>query len=120
MREIKRKHTGRVQTALTDIQEALELLLQKRDERRDGFYKLMQSAMQTRLGDDAEEVGKTLAKRGINRQLIESALKIAREQGRFTIFALVDALTRLSQNVKFAGDRLAIDQKVSRLLELAL
>ena len=39
--------------------------------------------------------------------------------GRFTIFALVDALTRLAQQVEYAGDRTAIDVQAAGLLALA-
>ncbi len=49
----------------------------------------------------------------------KQALEIARQRGRFTIFSLVDALTRLSGDVKYAGDRLDFDQKASALLALA-
>lgn len=46
-------------------------------------------------------------------------MKIARQQGRFSIFALVDALTRVSQECVNAGDRLDLDQKAAQLLALA-
>ncbi len=38
----------------------VEQLVAKRDERRDGFAKVMLKAMHERLGSDAEEVGKIL------------------------------------------------------------
>ncbi|ADB14986.1 hypothetical protein Psta_0295 [Pirellula staleyi DSM 6068] len=57
---------------------------------------------------------------GIPRELAKKALEIASQQGRFTIFSLVDALTRLSQTVVYAGDRTELDQKIGRLLSLAL
>ena len=38
---------------------------------------------------------------------------------RFTIFSVVDALTRLSGELEFAGDRMAADTKASALLALA-
>jgi hypothetical protein len=75
--------------------------------------------METRLGDDAEEVAEVLAKVGVGQVLRKQALELAREQGRFTIFALVDALTRLSGEFKNAGDRTAADQKAGKLLQLA-
>ena len=46
--------------------------------------------------------------------------EIAQQQGRFTIFALVDALTRISGQVQFAGDRTEVDQKAGSLLALAV
>nr|WP_236262039.1 hypothetical protein [Pirellula staleyi] len=61
-----------------------------------------------------------LSGEGIPRELAKKALEIASQQGRFTIFSLVDALTRLSQTVVYAGDRTELDQKIGRLLSLAL
>ena len=51
--------------------------------------------------------------------LARNAIEIARQQGRFTIFSLVDALTRLTQKTKFVGDRTEADAKVAALLALA-
>jgi hypothetical protein len=55
----------------------------------------------------------------VGQVLRKQALELAREQGRFTIFALVDALTRVSGEFKNAGDRTEADQKAGRLLQLA-
>ena len=46
-------------------------------------------------------------------------MEIARQQGGFTIFALVDALTKLSQKVNYAGDRTELDSRIGQLLALA-
>jgi hypothetical protein len=43
---------------------------------------------------------------------------MARQQGGFTIFSIVDALTRLSQRVSCAGDRAELDAKIGALLAL--
>ena len=118
--DFTRKHTANVREALGEIRKAIEMLVQKRDERKDGFAKVIQKAMATKLGEDAEEVQKVLAREGVPRNLAKKALEIAREQGRLTIFAIVDALTRLCREMENAGDRTAADQKVSRLLELAV
>lgn len=75
--------------------------------------------MNERLGCDAEDVVKQLTQHGIPRTLVKDAMEIAREQGGFTIFAIVDALTRLSQNVRLAGDRAELDAKIGTLLMLA-
>ena len=61
-----------------------------------------------------------LAKNGITKSLAAKALEIAEKQGGFTIFALVDALTRLGGQVENAGDRLESDQKAASLLALAV
>ncbi|MHB0960889.1 MAG: DUF932 domain-containing protein [Pirellulaceae bacterium] len=118
--DFSRKLTANVREALGVIRKAIEMLVQKRDEHKDGFAKAIQNAMVTKLGEDAEEVQKVLAREGIPRNLAKKALEAAQEQGRFTIFAVVDALTRLCREMENAGDRTAADEKVSSLLELAV
>ncbi len=41
------------------------------------------------------------------------------DSGAFTIFAVVDALTRISGKLANAGERSEVDQKASALLSLA-
>jgi hypothetical protein len=118
--EFSRKHTANVRDGLLEIRRHIEALIAKRDARRDKFAEVLQKAMQTRLGSDSEEVGKELTKHGIPQHYIKDALEIARAQGGFTIFALVDALTRLTQRVTFVADRAEADFKVAQLLSLAL
>lgn len=117
--ELTRKHTAGVGSVLTDIRRTIDSLVRRRDERRDGFVKVMTKAMKETLGDDADGVLKELAKNGIPRQLAKDALEIATQQGRFTIFSLVDALTRLASRMVNAGDRLEIDAKAAQLLAIA-
>ena len=114
-----RKHTAKVGNGLTEIRRIIELLVEKRDQRRDGFVRVLTRAMSQTLGADAESVTKELLKNGIPRHLAQDAIAIARQQGRFTIFSLVDALTRLTQRSKFIGDRTEADAKVAALLALA-
>ena len=68
---------------------------------------------------EPEEVMKVLIQRGIGRTWAKQALQIAEQQGRFTIFAMVDALTRMAGEVTFAGERAELDQKAAGLLTLA-
>lgn len=117
--EFTRKHTANVHESLREIRRIIEALVEKRDERRDGFAKVIQRAMETKLGDDAEEVMKVLNKNGITRSAAKQALELAERQGRFTIFALVDALTRIARETNNAGDRTDADEKASKLLSLA-
>jgi hypothetical protein len=117
--EFTRKHTANVHESLREIRRIVEGLVEKRDERRDGFANVIQKAMETKLGDDAEEVMKVLNKNGITRSAAKQALEIAERQGRFTIFALVDALTRIARETDNAGDRTDADEKASQLLSLA-
>ena len=114
-----RKHTAKVQDSVKEIRQAIESLVAKRDERRDGFVSVIRRAMETRLGDEAEEVAQVLAREGISRTAAARALEIAQQQGKFTIFALVDALTKQARELKFAGERTDADWKAGRLLSLA-
>ena len=118
--EFTRKHTASIHESLAEMRRIVEQLVAKRDQRRDGFAKVMLKAMHERLGNDAEEVMKVLLQHGINRGWAKQALEIAQEQGRFTIFAMVDALTRMAGELKFAGERAEIDQKAAGLLTLAV
>jgi hypothetical protein len=118
--EFSRKHTANVYEALSEIRRAIEALVYKRDERRDGFLKVVKTAMETKLGDDAEEVQLILSQHGVTRGLAKEAIAIAQEKGRFTIFAMVDALTRIAGRMVNAGERLGVDQKAAQLLALAV
>jgi hypothetical protein len=117
--EFTRKHTANVRDGLGEIRRIVEALVAKRDARRDGFVSVLKKAMQMRLGDDADEVAETLLQNGIPRGLAKQALEIAQQQGAFTIFSLVDALTRLTQAVTYVGDRTEHDAKIGNLLALA-
>jgi len=118
--DFSRKHTANVRDGLNEIRSILERLVARRDERRDSFAAVMKKAMSERLGDDAEEVTKVLSAEKIPRGLIKDAMEIARTQGGFTIFALVDALTKLSQKVNYAGDRTELESRIGQLLALAV
>ena len=115
-----RKHTTNVHDALTEIRCAIQSLIQKRDQRRDAFVKAVKQAMVTTLGSDAEEVQKALSQNGIPRALIKEAMEIAQEKGRFSVFAIVDAITRIAGKIVNAGERIAVDQKAAGLLALAV
>ena len=117
--EFTRKHTANVRDSLSEIRRIIEALVKKRDERRDGFVKVIAKAMETKLGDNAEEVAKFLARSGIARTLAKKAVEIAEQRGSYSIFSLVDALTRIDGTLAYAGDRTAADQKASSLLALA-
>ena len=117
--EFSRKHTASIYDSLAEMRQIVEQLVAKRDERRDGFMRVIRKAMETKLGSDADEVMKVLTQNGITRTLAKKALEVAQEQGRFTIFALVDALTRLSGESEFAGERTESDRQAAKLLELA-
>lgn len=114
-----RKHTASVGEALDEIRRLIEALVRRRDQRRDGFAKVIAEAMKTKLGSDAEEVEKILGEKGIVRSLAKKAIEIAQAGGGFSIFSVVDALTRLAGQLPYAGQRVELDQKAARLLSLA-
>jgi hypothetical protein len=118
--EFSRKHTANVSDALLEIRRTLEGLVTKRDQRKDGFVRVIENAMREKLGADAEEALKLLGQNGIQRKLAQQALEIAKQQGRLTIFSIVDALTRLAGQQANAGDRLQVDQQAASLLQLAI
>ena len=118
--EFTRKHTANVHDSLGDIRRIIEGLVAKRDERKDGFARVIAKAMREKLGADADETFKALLKHGIPRGAAKQALEIAAKQGRFTIFSLVDALTRLAGELTYAGDRTEAGAKASALLALAV
>lgn len=118
--DFSRKHTANVRDGLLEIRRHIEALVKKRNARRDTFAGALEKAMHTRLGSDADEVMKALTKQAIPQNFIKEAMAIAETQGGFTIFALVDALTRLTQRVTYAADRTEIDAKVAGLLSLAV
>jgi len=115
---IKRKHTTNVHESLNDIRTLVESLVRTRDQRRDGFVATIKKAMEAKLGTTSEEALEILNQRGFAKTLAKQAIDIARQQGRLTVFAVVDALTRLSPNLKTAGERAEADEKAGRLLAL--
>lgn len=117
--EFTRKHTANVHECFGQIREIIGRLVEKRDQRRDGFVNAIRKAMETTLGRSAEDVLKVLAKQGIPRAAAKEAVEIAAQRGRFTIFCVVDALTRLAGRIKHAGDRTEADERASALLALA-
>ncbi len=118
--ELKRRHIGNVQEALDDVRMAIAQLVQKRDARRDAFASGIQLAMATTFGEDAEEVHKLLAKHGVPSRLAEQVVQLVGPHTPYTLFGVVDALTRIAGRYENAGDRLVVDQKAASLLSLAV
>jgi len=118
--EFSRKHTANVHESFAEIRRIIERLVTRRDERRDGFADLIAKAMAMPLPETSDEVLKLLSGRGIARSLAKEALKLAQEQGRFTLFSVVDALTRLNGRMKHAGERTDADVKAASLLAMAV
>lgn len=118
--EFSRKHTANVQNALSEIRTVIESLINRRDDRRDSFASVIKKAMTQRLGNDRDEVFKTLVGEKLPSTLVRDAIEIATQTGGFTVFSIVDALTKLSQRENFAGNRAAMDAKIGSLLALAV
>ncbi len=118
--EFTRKHTANVKDGLNEIRSIIDRLVTQRDARRDGFVRVMREAITKRLGDTADDVLKVLTGGKIPSRLAKDAVKIASQQGAFTIYAVVDALTRLTQRTRYAGDRTEIDSRIGALLKLAV
>lgn len=116
VREFSRKHTANVHEAVREIRNIIERLVERRDAHRDQFATVIRKAMSTSLGCEDEDALKLLSKHGITRNLARRSLEVARERGGLTVFAVVDALTRLAQERKNAGDRVEIDAKAARIL----
>ncbi len=114
--DFSRKHTANVRDALREIRVLINRLVERRDERRDRFAEVIKKAMGTTLGTEDEDVLKSLAKHGVGKALAKEALEVARRNGRFTIFALVDAITRIGARTINAGDRTEIDAVAGPLL----
>lgn len=117
--EFSRKHTANVRDGLDEMRFLVADLVKKRDQRRDGFVKVVRKAMRETLGEDVEQALAKVLEAGIPARLAEEAIESAQRQGRLTIFAVVDALTRMSQRVFYAGDRTELDAKAASLLALA-
>lgn len=117
--EFTRKHTANVDSGLAEIRRLIVALIERRDERRDAFARIAEAAMRMTLGDDRAESLKTLVKQGFSRELSARAIQLAGSD-RLTVFSAVDALTRLSQDLSYAGDRTDLDQRASSLLALAV
>lgn len=116
-----RKHTSNVFQALDDMRLMIRQLVQIRDARKDAFVKSVRTAMTTRIGTDAEEASKALAGTGIRMGFVKQAIEsIVAEGSSFTVFSAVDALTRITGNMAYAGDRVEQDQKIGKLLSMAL
>lgn len=119
--EWTRKHTGNISESLGEIRRIVAQLVEKRDARKDGFAKLIEKAMAERVAQDGDEASKLLFKHGIPRHLVKDAVaKVAERGERFTLWSLVDALTSLTGQVRYAGDRMELDVKVAQLLALAV
>ena len=75
--------------------------------------------LQDALGADAEQVTEALRKQGIGPRLAQQAIELVPPWQTYSVFSIVDALTRIAGRYENAGDRLLLDQKAASLLSLA-
>jgi hypothetical protein len=115
--EVSQRHTGKVQEFLPNLERILAQLVEKRDARKDAFSKVIAKAMKEKVGSAEEDVLKLLSSHGISKSVALEAKELAKREGRFTIFTLVDALTRIAGRMKNAGERMEVDMKAAKLLE---
>jgi hypothetical protein len=118
VREITHRHVGRVRDSLNDIRRAIEQLVGKRDQRKDRFAKTISRAKETIYGSDMEESQQLLIDAKFTKSLAAKAVDIAFKSGRLTVWAMVNAITQLSRESQFVGNRTELDQKASSLLDL--
>ncbi|WP_417377292.1 DUF932 domain-containing protein [Gimesia maris] len=116
----KRKHTANVADALGEMRMILRQLVDKRDQRKDAFAYAIKQSMNTSLGSTPEDATKALTGFGIGVGHIKAAVaSMSTHSGGFTVFGAVDALTRISRQIVYAGDRAAYDSKIGTILSLA-
>ncbi|MCA8999491.1 MAG: hypothetical protein KDA80_21025 [Planctomycetaceae bacterium] len=116
--DFSKKHTANVHEGLNEIRRIIENLVRRRDERKDGFHKVIQRAMTEHIGYTADDVTTYLLKNGLTRTVAKKALESAQDKGAFTFFAIIDALTMLARDEANASDRTEADQKAASLLSL--
>ena len=118
--EFSRKHTANVHDGLRDIREIICRLVESRDRRRDQFVEVIRKAAAQKLGPNADKVLDVLKDHGVRRTLAKEAVQLVEaEGGGFTVFAMVDALTRVAgRQLQYAGDRVEADEKAGQLLSL--
>ena len=116
--EFSRKHTSSVREAIGEIERMITSLVAVKTQRQEQFAAKIRASKQQQLGRDLDEVTKLLRQQNIPLGMIKNAAKVVKDD--HSAFAWVDALTRNSGLIKFAGARAALDQKIGGLLSLAI
>ena len=116
--EFSRKHTSSVREAIGEIDRMITSLVSVKTQRQEQFAAKIHDAKRQWLGRDVEEVTKRLRQQGIPLGMIKNAAKVV--GNNHSKFAWVDALTRSSGLIEFAGARASMDQKIGGLLSLAV
>ena len=104
--------------AIGEVERMITSLVSVKTQRQEQFAAKIRESKRKQLGRDVEEVTKLLRQQGIPMGMIKNAAKVVRND--HSTFAWVDALTRSSGLIKFAGARASIDQKIGGLLSLAV
>jgi hypothetical protein len=114
-----RRHSGDVRQGLDQIRRVIEALERRRSERRDEFVRVVRKAQRLRLGHQPDEVLVRLLELGFDPRLARRAVDTVLSEGRLTIFAVAESLTRLSHAQAYVAERTALDTKAASLLTLA-
>lgn len=115
-----RKHNAQVETALENIRQLMRRVVDSSSARKDAFAKALACAQRTKLGSCSEEVIKVLRSCGIGVSYVRPAVAaMADKSDGYTVYNVVDSLTRLTGRLVNAGDRFAQDSKIGQLLALA-
>lgn len=117
--DFSRRRIAQGREAVPEIRQVLRELAAKWDQRRDAFARVIQRAMETQLGEDADAVQAVLAKAGVGRTWAKEAIELSAAQGPFTVFAVVEALSKLARRMRNAGERTEVDRQAGKLLALA-
>ena len=104
--------------AIGEIERMITSLVCIKTQRQEQFATKIRDAKRKQLGSDAEEVTKLLRQQGIPMGMIKNAAKVV--GNNHSAFAWVDALTRSSGLIEFAGARASMDQKIGGILSLAV
>lgn len=113
------RHTLRIEASLGEVKAAIEQIARKRDQLKDTFTEVLRKAATTVLGEEADDVLKAVG-RTIPKHLVEEACDLCHREGRrFSVWALVEALTRLNREVIYAGQRSDLDRMAASLFALA-
>lgn len=114
------RHTLKIETSLGEVQATIDHIVRKRDRLKDSFTEVLKRAAAKVLSDEAEDVLKAVG-RTVPKHLVEEACDLCHREGRrFSVWALVEALTRLNREVVYAGQRNDRDRMAASLFTLAV
>lgn len=111
--KFRRRHIGKdiVTECLNTMNDMIE---SSRRQAPDGFAAVVKAAMEA--GVDADKAAAILATKGLSKQLAQAAIESADKDGHLTVWALVDAITRLAREESYTAERMDVDRIGASLL----